>query len=225
MTDNLTRWAIGLGVGALAGATMMVGHLMLTSDIQAQSARSATSRLAIEHSQLDATIEFDSYDREKYADYAQLISAAGLDQEIWCGGYENRAHGCTIDAVIPNAFFLTSGTTQLLSGNYTLTTGKYRTEYLDILKQAATITVQTDAGPQNATYQGGGEFTLTLVDKAAASAEAESWRTQLARVPNGAVWVAAGGVATVVAVLFAGLFRPREEEVELVEPAEFFASL
>lgn len=228
MTDGLTRWSIALGVGAVALMGALGGFYAAAGDAQRESFRSAIDQLVPERASFDATVELDTYDLEEYGQFADLLQRADVERTIDCGGYEpiggvfHPAHVCTADAHLTDALTLFGANADVVRDDYTLTVGKYRSPYEDILLAADTVRIETASGTQNVTYEGGGTFALTFLERAPSAATSEPWQFALASVPYGVIWLTAlavGGIATVVASV---LIRQRREQAVETVGVEFF---
>jgi len=228
MTDALTRWSISLGIGVFTLLGLVAGFHFATGDALRESFSSAVDQLVPERAVLDAAIEFDSYDTDEHVHLAQLLQDADVEREVGCGPYfyhgdvGHPTHVCQIDAYLPEALNIFDANANVHRDDFTLTVGEYHSKYEDILLAADTIRVQTDNGPQNATYEGGGTFTLSFLDQVRTPAHSAPWQFALAAVPAGVVWLALAGVAGVVAIVASVLIRQRPtEQVETVG-VEFF---
>lgn len=216
--DSLTRWSIALGVGVFAGLGLFAGYHLATVDAQKESLNYAVEQLVPDRGELDVAVEFDTYDIYELSDFVAMVDEAGLEQVIDCGGYQHigevfhPAHGCTVDFEIPEALDLYDGTADVIRSDFSLTVGKYRSEYQDILLAADTVKVTTDAGEQNATFEGGHTFTLAFLERGTFNTGIEPWQFAVSVVPYPAIWLtvaAAGGIVTILATL---IIRPRREE-------------
>ena len=220
--DSLTRWSIGLGVGAFLGMAVLGANYWVTAEAKDESFGQSLRQIGPEAEKLDAVIEYDSFDIPSYADVAQLLQDADAERYISCGGYGNPAHVCYIDATIPDALQLSGSNADVIRGAYALTVAEYHSEYDDILEAAGTVLVDTGNGPRPVTYEGNGTFTLGFLAKNTAETSIEPWRFTVAAVPPAALWLAVGALASIVTVLATAAFRPsREPQIETVG-VEFF---
>lgn len=223
--DNLTRWAIGLGAGILVGMTLLGGHYMATASAINETYSDAVDRLVPDYTRLDAVIQFDSYGARSYVELASLLHEGGVSWMTECGGYENPAHGCAIDATVPDALRLRAVTPSVVRDSYAMTIGEYRSDYEDILTRAGTVLVDTGTGLRPVTYEGNGTFTLAYLGKAPVSGQNEPWQFALAAVPAAPIWLTVGAVSAIIAVLVAGCFRPRTDPAVDEAGIEFFDQL
>ena len=222
--DNLTRWGIGLGAGIFAGMAALGAHHIVTADAKNDMFSYAVDQLVPDFAELDVVIEYDTYDIDQFVEMAQLLQDADVERSFGCGSgvVTNPAHVCAADAVIPGGLHLTNANADVVRENYALTVGEYRSEYEDILTRAGSVLVDTGTGLRPVTYEGGGTFTLGYLGKSLSNTKSEPWQFAVAAVPYTPVWLGAGALAAVVAVLVAGCFRPREEPAVEEAGVEFF---
>lgn len=223
--DDLNRWAIGLGVGALAGMAVLGAHHTATSSAQTEMMSFAINQLVPEHASLDVTAEFDSYDIEPFSEMAQRLQDADVEREIGCGGYPNPAHVCATTAFIPDGLTLVGGATEVVRDTYALTVGEYQSDFLDILTASHSVMVDTGTGPRPVTYEGNGTFTLGYLGKTHLGGQNEPWQFAVAAIGYAPVWLSAAAVAGIIAVLMTAALRPTHEEAVEQVGVEFFDKL
>lgn len=210
--DTLTRWSIAFGTGAVAGILLLSGYALATAGVKHESYGAAIDRLVPDQATLDATVAYTTYNLDDMSQYVERISNAGLEQRVDCGGYGHPAHVCTIDATIPGALTLRNASTPIFRDDITLTVGEYSSPYEDILATSQTITAQTDNGPQNVTFEGGGVFELSYLDRVTTTTDGAPWQYALSTVPMQSVWGALAALVAIITVLAAAVFRPQRAE-------------
>lgn len=219
--DTLNRWSIAVGAGALAGMMLILGNYLASDDAKDESTRFAVNQLTQDRKTLDARVEFATYSIEEMSDFADLLVEEDLKHEIWCGGYQNPAHICTVDADIPAALDLASAYAPVLRDEITLTVGTYVSEYADVLGAAHTVITDTGAGVQNVTNEGG-VFTVSYLERGSFASNNEPWQYALATVPGFALWLSAAAIAVIGTVLAAATIRPSAPEPVETVGIEYF---
>lgn len=228
MMDGLTRWSIALGVGAIVGLAALGGYNVASTDAKQESLNAAIDQLMPDQAVLDATFEFDTFDRAELSEIIELIVESDVEGVWTCGGYQpigeafHPAHVCAGGASLTAALDLYDANANVIRDDFTLTVGKYSSPYKDLLVAADTVIVDTTDGVKNATYEGNGTFTLTFMDRGPTHSHSAPWQFALAAVPAWAVFLTAGGIAGLLTVLVSGLIRQKEEEPVETVGVEYF---